>query len=187
MNDERRDRLVALARRYGVPIVEDDPYGELAEPRTVPLRARDADSVIYLSSFSKTIAPSLRLGWLIGAAHDLRTAAAAQAVLRHGHFDVHPGRRARLSRIELRRAFGRVAHRTARARVRSRSARSRRWWPAAMRVTPNADGYYVWATTPRERGARALLAAAERLGRIVSVRRGVLRAVAEAITTSGSR
>jgi len=66
MSAQRRDRLVALARRYGVPIVEDDPYGELSDSQIEPLRARDADSVIYLSSFSKTIAPSLRLGWLIG-------------------------------------------------------------------------------------------------------------------------
>ncbi len=56
---------MTLARRHGVPIVEDDPYGELAQAGATPLLARDAESVIYLSSFSKTIAPSLRLGWLV--------------------------------------------------------------------------------------------------------------------------
>ena len=163
MNDERRDRLVALARRYGVPIVEDDPYGELADPRPVPLRARDADSVIYLSSFSKTIAPSLRLGWLIGPrtvyerlllrkqSYDMATSMYIQAGVRdylESSYDAHLA--ALRTELRERRAIAQRA--------------IARWWPAAMRVAPNADGYYVWATTPRERGARALLAAAERLG-----------------------
>jgi DNA-binding transcriptional MocR family regulator len=39
-----------------------------------------------------------------------------------------------------------------------------RWWPASFRVDPKADGYYLWATAPRELRARALLANAERLG-----------------------
>src|ERR1700688_2171530 len=65
MNADRRDRLVMLAKRFGVPVVEDDPYGELVNPGASPLLARDADYVIYLSSYSKTIAPSLRLGWLV--------------------------------------------------------------------------------------------------------------------------
>ncbi|HYZ17898.1 MAG TPA: PLP-dependent aminotransferase family protein, partial [Candidatus Acidoferrum sp.] len=65
MNADRRDRLVTLAKRHGVPIVEDDPYGELAASAVPPLLARDPDYVIHLSSFSKTIAPSLRLGWLV--------------------------------------------------------------------------------------------------------------------------
>ena len=47
-----------------MPIVEDDPYGELAQSDAPPLIARGSDDVIYLSSFSKTIAPSLRLGWM---------------------------------------------------------------------------------------------------------------------------
>src|ERR1700676_115736 len=42
MNADRRDRLVTLAKRYGVPIVEDDPYGELAVAPVEPLVARDA-------------------------------------------------------------------------------------------------------------------------------------------------
>lgn len=61
-----RERLVTLCTRYSVPIIEDDPYGELrfrgeAAP---PLRALDAD-VLYLGTFSKTIAPAVRTGWLV--------------------------------------------------------------------------------------------------------------------------
>ena len=57
---------------FRVPIVEDDPYGELAVPASTPLLARDPEYVIYVSSFSKTIAPSLRLGWLV-APRTIRT------------------------------------------------------------------------------------------------------------------
>jgi 2-aminoadipate transaminase len=62
-----RARLVELARRFRVPIVEDDPYGLLAYdgPHAPPLRALDDEWVLYVGSFSKIIAPGLRLGWLV--------------------------------------------------------------------------------------------------------------------------
>jgi 2-aminoadipate transaminase len=75
---ERRQRLVLLADQYGVPIVEDDPYGQLRYdgehiPSVATLDSRyrnDSDgeytgSVIYLSTFSKLLAPGLRLAWVI--------------------------------------------------------------------------------------------------------------------------
>jgi 2-aminoadipate transaminase len=80
---ERRMKLVALADRYGVPIVEDDPYGQLRyEGRHIaPLLVLDRDTqgvkrdkgyslgnIIYLSTFSKTLAPGLRLGWIVAPA-----------------------------------------------------------------------------------------------------------------------
>ena len=64
MNADRRERLVTLAERARVPIVEDDPYGEFAVAKAPPLVSHSPNYVLYLSSFSKTIAPSLRLGWL---------------------------------------------------------------------------------------------------------------------------
>ncbi|MBV8283044.1 MAG: PLP-dependent aminotransferase family protein, partial [Candidatus Eremiobacteraeota bacterium] len=64
MNADRRERLATIAKRAGVPIVEDDPYGELAPDAGPPLVALAPDHVVYLSTFSKTIAPSLRVGWL---------------------------------------------------------------------------------------------------------------------------
>ena len=64
---EQRARLVALARRFGVPILEDDSYGLLHyDPDPLPaLRALDAEWVLYVGTFSKIIAPALRLGWLV--------------------------------------------------------------------------------------------------------------------------
>lgn len=61
----RRHALVELARERGIVIVEDDPYGELyiGDPPPPPLKALDPD-VIYLGTFSKTIAPGIRCGWV---------------------------------------------------------------------------------------------------------------------------
>lgn len=78
LSEERRHELVLLADRYGVPILEDDPYGQLRYEgkHLPPLLAldrhnlgHDADysigNVIYLSTFSKTLAPGLRVGWIV--------------------------------------------------------------------------------------------------------------------------
>jgi len=78
LSEGRRQELVLLADRFGIPIVEDDPYGQLryegehlpplVELDRVNLR-RDSGysigNVIYLSTFSKTLAPGLRLGWIV--------------------------------------------------------------------------------------------------------------------------
>ncbi len=62
----RRRRLLEVARRYCVPVVEDDPYGELRYSGipVPPLAALDDEGlVIYLSTFSKTLSPGMRVGW----------------------------------------------------------------------------------------------------------------------------
>lgn len=62
----KRERLVELARRYRVPIVEDDAYGMLYYERPeAPMRALDDQWVLYVGSFSKVLAPSFRLGWIV--------------------------------------------------------------------------------------------------------------------------
>jgi len=64
---DRRERLVQLAARHKVFIVEDDPYGELRfEGEDIaPLISLHKENVIYLGTFSKTLAPGIRLGWII--------------------------------------------------------------------------------------------------------------------------
>lgn len=65
---EKRRQAAELAANYGVPLVEDDPYSPLrfAGKQLPPIKAFDrAGMVFYLGSFSKTIAPALRMGWLI--------------------------------------------------------------------------------------------------------------------------
>jgi 2-aminoadipate transaminase len=86
--DTRRVELVALAQRHGFLIVEDDPYGELAftDERPMPLYAHGArvggdNPVVYLSSLSKTVAPALRVGWMIGAPEIVRRSAIAKQTI----------------------------------------------------------------------------------------------------------
>jgi len=70
---ERRHMLAGLAARYGVFLVEDDPYGELrfeGEDIT-PLVVLHKENTIYLSTFSKTLSPGIRLGWIVAPARVL--------------------------------------------------------------------------------------------------------------------
>ncbi len=64
---ERREKLVEIAAKYSIFIIEDDPYGELRyEGEDLPpLISLHKENVIYLSTFSKTLAPGVRLGWII--------------------------------------------------------------------------------------------------------------------------
>jgi 2-aminoadipate transaminase len=68
---EKRRRLLALAGEHGFTIFEDDPYVELrfeGDSHPTMLSMDDAGSVIYASSFSKTVCPGIRVGYLVGAA-----------------------------------------------------------------------------------------------------------------------
>ncbi len=69
----RRSQLLAIAQREGIAVLEDDPYGLLGFEGEAPraIRADDPDGVIYLGSFSKTIASGLRVGWAV-APHGVR-------------------------------------------------------------------------------------------------------------------
>jgi 2-aminoadipate transaminase len=78
LSEGRRHELVLLADKYGIPIIEDDPYGQLRYEgeHLPPLVVLDRENlrhdggysignVIYLSTFSKTLAPGLRLAWIV--------------------------------------------------------------------------------------------------------------------------
>jgi 2-aminoadipate transaminase len=163
LNSDRRERLVKLAERARVPIVEDDPYGELVRSPAPPLVSRSQNYVIYLSTFSKTIAPSLRLGWLTAPrtiyerlllrkqSYDMASSLYVQAgvhdYLARG-YDAHVA--------ALREELG----------ARRKLARDAiaRYWPPAVRLSNGHGGFYLWATAPRELRARALLDACERNG-----------------------
>jgi 2-aminoadipate transaminase len=104
---ERRDLIVAAAQRANIPLVEDNPYGELwydDEPPK-PLASRWAEGVLYLGSFSKVLAPGLRLGFMVcpkplypkllqsKQAADLHTGSFSQRVvyevIKNGFLDQH--------------------------------------------------------------------------------------------------
>jgi len=166
MPQERRERLVALARRHGVPLLEDAPYAELwaggSEP--LPLTALDRDGLaLHLGSFSKTVAPGLRVGWLAGPAPvvarlalakqfaDLTTGAlsqrAVERLLASGAYDRH------LARVRALYAARRAA-----MAVALRGAGS------ALEMSPDpCGGFYLWCRLRRGR-ARLLAAEASRAG-----------------------
>jgi 2-aminoadipate transaminase len=105
--EARCTALVAAARTAGLPLVEDNPYGDLwyDAPPPRPLAARWPEGVLYLGSFSKVLAPGLRLGYVVAPpalypkllqakqAADLHTAIFNQRVvhevLRHGLLEEH--------------------------------------------------------------------------------------------------
>jgi len=76
---ERRQEIIRVSDHYGIPIIEDDPYGQLryegehikslvvldAESQHCQHNGKYTGNVIYLSTFSKTLAPGLRLGWIV--------------------------------------------------------------------------------------------------------------------------
>ena len=64
---ERRTEILNICRESGIFVVEDNPYGLLGfdEPSPNAMRAQDSENVIYLGTFSKTIAPGLRIGWAL--------------------------------------------------------------------------------------------------------------------------
>jgi len=163
MSAQRRERLTLLARRARVPIVEDDPYGELVQPASQPLVGRSPEDVVYISSFSKTIAPSLRLGWLVAPrtiferlllrkqSYDMATSSYVQAAVSDYLSRAYDEHLVKLrEELSVRRAIALRA--------------IEEYWPATMRVRRGGGGFYLWATTPREVRARAVLDAAERLG-----------------------
>ncbi len=67
MSEARRVALSAHAARTGLPLMEDNPYGDLwfDAPPPAPLTARNPEGGIYLGSFSKVLAPGLRMGFVV--------------------------------------------------------------------------------------------------------------------------
>ena len=165
---ERRRALVDLARRYGVLLVEDSPYRKVRfEGDSVPsLKSLDADgsAVIQLGTFSKLLAPGLRVGWAAGAPDllarmaQLKTDAGScpltQRVIlefcRAGRLDAHTTRVQETYR----------AHRDRMVRAFERDL------PEVAFQTPNG-GYYLWLSLPAGVDGDALARRAADAGVIV--------------------
>ncbi|MGB3307668.1 MAG: PLP-dependent aminotransferase family protein [Thermomicrobiales bacterium] len=148
MSIERRHRLIQLARAHGVEILEDDPYVDLRyEGETVPpLRALD-DRVIYLGTFSKTIAPGVRTGWVTAPPDIFRLLLAAREIS-----DISNDRIAQ--RTVYHAAANGLDERVARARDIYRSRRDAmlaaldEFMPEGVSWSRPDGGFFVWITLP---------------------------------------
>jgi 2-aminoadipate transaminase len=170
---ERRQTLVATADRYGCPIVEDDPYGELRfeGEHLPPLVVLDADrlnhrapdshfdrgNVIYVSTFSKTLAPGLRLGWMVAPRGVIQ-----RAVMAKQGMDLHTSSFVQRVVHEVVRDGFLPGHvRRIRDVYRQRRdlmlAELERHFPPGVRWTRPQGGLFLWAMLPEQIDSVALL------------------------------
>jgi 2-aminoadipate transaminase len=167
---ERRLDLIDMANAYGVPIIEDDPYGELRYDgeHIPPLVVLDAErfqrgkpfeegNVIYLGTFSKTLAPGLRLGWIVAPRRvverstlvkqgmDLHTSTLAQMlayeVIQNGFLKQHVS--------EIRRVY--------KERRDLMLAAMDSHFPDGVYWTKPSGGLFLWVTLPSYITATSLL------------------------------
>lgn len=156
--DAARRRIVESCVRHGVPLVEDDLYADLHadERRPLPYRSFDADDrVITCSSYSKTLAPGLRIGWTISGRHRATllaeklvssgsnppaTQRATARFLAEGRHDRHV--------TKLRRAM--------REQLACLRAAVHRHFPAGTRTSDPRGGFVLWVRLPGEADAGAL-------------------------------
>ena len=149
----KRRRLLELARDAGFVIFEDDPYVDIrfsGEPLPTMLSMDEAGSVVYASSFSKTVCPGIRVGYLVGPAALI--ARHPEARDEHVHLAEH-GRP--VDRLRVLRVRARSTARSRRSRPRSPSACGlltaalARELPEARYQAPEG-GYFMWVELPEE-------------------------------------
>jgi DNA-binding transcriptional MocR family regulator len=158
----RRRRIVEICREAGILVLEDNPYGLLRfDGRPLPpLRAGNPDDVIYLGSFSKILAPGLRIGWALVPAHlQRRFYLAGEAVtlcpptlnqmLVSAYLDDHDWR-AQIG--TYRRLYA--------ERCAAMLAALEEFMPAGVRWTRPEGGFFVWLTLPGHVDTYPLLHAA---------------------------
>ena len=167
IGEARRNALVREAQRIGLPMLEDNPYGDLwydaAPPQ--PLAARDPDNVIYLGSFSKVLVPGLRLGYVIAPqALFPKLLQAKQAA------DLHtPGFNQRIVHEVVRDGFLNTHLPTIRARYKAqrdamRVALEQHLKALGCQWTVPAGGMFFWVELPDGIDAMALLPKAVEAG-----------------------
>lgn len=172
---ERRRRLVELAAHYGVPILEDDPYGQLRYegdhlPALVKLDSELHGScnggapfrggVIYLGTMSKTLAPGLRIGWVVAPEEVME-----RLVQMKQGADLHTGTFNQMVAYEAARG-GFLDQHVRRIRPVYRERRDAmltalaRYCPPGVRWTHPQGGLFTWVTLPEGQDSTKVLAEA---------------------------
>ncbi len=159
LSRQRRPQVLEICQRAGLLVVEDNPYGLLgfdSEPLRA-LRADDPQGVVYLGTFSKTIAPGLRVGWALAppGIRDKLVLAAEAAVLCHSS----------LAQLMVREYLATQPWRE-QVKVFRELYRERRdamldalgaVMPEGCRWTRPGGGFYVWLQLPEGLDAKAML------------------------------
>ena len=155
----RRAEVLEICRRAGVLVVEDNPYGLLSftgEPVRA-MRADDPDGVVYLGSFSKTLAPGMRVGWALAPAPVAArlVLAAESAILSHSMFTQLAVERYLATQPwpEQIKAF-REMYRDRRDAMLTALAET---MPAGATWTRPEGGFFIWLTLPDGVDAKAML------------------------------
>jgi DNA-binding transcriptional MocR family regulator len=149
--DERKREQLAILARHGVAVVEDDLYGDLyfGDARPAPLKAFDrTGDVILCSSFSKTVAPGFRVGWLAAGRHAGRIRKLKLAS------SIHTNTLAQLTLAEYLSGGGAEHHlrrirQAFRAQVADYSVAVARLFPEGTRVSRPQGGHLLWIELPR--------------------------------------
>jgi DNA-binding transcriptional MocR family regulator len=159
LSEERRERVLDICERAGLLVVEDDPYGQLSfdGDAPAPLRARRRDGVFYLSTFSKTFAPGLRVGWIL-APHAVREklviATEAQILCPSGF--AQGAVAAYLATMPWREQI-KTYREIYRERRDALLAALADLMPAGTTWTEPQGGLFVWATLPEGLDAKAMM------------------------------
>lgn len=152
MPDEKKRELVALLANHDVPLIEDDVYGDLAFGPNRPAAAKAFDEkglVLYCSSFSKTLAPGYRIGWIVPGRY-------LQKVERlKAHFNIATASPTQLAIAEFLANGGYDHHlRTIRRAYNRQVAKMRDavglFFPEGTRVTRPEGGFILWVEMPQE-------------------------------------
>jgi len=157
MSTARRHALVELAREWGFVIVEDDPYGDLSFDGDPPPTLKSIDpEVIFLGTFSKVLAPGLRVGWV-----------ASSPRLREAFFNVKEGTDIHNERIMTRTVYHSAQdfldeHIAATREIYRRRrdamlAGLEQEMPEGVRWTTPHGGFFLWVTLPERYETDAML------------------------------
>lgn len=164
MSLQRRKELLTLAAQYEVTVVEDNPYGELRYEgeNIAPLVLLDRENVLYLGTFSKTLSPGLRLGWVVAAAEVI----SKLVQLKQGT-DLHTSGFNQLIAYEVARG-GFLEEHVKELRAVYRERRDvmlhalEEFFPGEATWTRPQGGMFLWVTMPPGFDCRELLKAAVR-------------------------
>jgi len=160
MSLERRKKLIELATKYSMPVIEDNPYGELRflGQRLPALKAFDTEGlVIYLGTFSKTFCPGLRIGWIAAADNLLQK----YVMLKQGA-DLHTSITVQMQAAEFMSQYDLDKHiekikATYRKRRQLMMETMEKEFPSTCKFTRPEGGLFSWVELPESMDASVVL------------------------------